>query len=166
MIFGSDGCDRMQISSSHRELVTPSNPGEQASSPRFCPPWSHPSFSSSMSQSTPVVPASVSQEPPIYTECAPLIWLDLTVQGRWLEVSRRCRLAQEAVPITPHLYASLHKVSCLVASRISEPEGQRQLSECFSKWDGISGLLLYTTTLMIKIYSGTSPTFRIQANGI
>jgi hypothetical protein len=67
-------------------------------------------------------------------------------------------LAHEAVPITVELYAALHKVSGLVASRIAEPEGLRQLSESSSQWDGLSGLLLYVTSLIFNIHHGMFPT--------
>lgn len=116
------------------------------------------SISLSMSQPLPTDQVSGSQEPPIYTETPPLIWIDVGVSGRWIEGLRRCPYAQEAVPITPHFYASLHKVSRLVATRLTEPDGLRQLSESSSKWDGLSGLLLYVTTLIFKIHHGMSLT--------
>jgi hypothetical protein len=104
-------------------------------------------------------PVSGSQEqPPIYTASEPLIWLDLSVPGRWIEERRRAPFAHEAVPITVELYAALHKVSGLVASRIAEPEGLRQLSESASQWDGLSGLLLYVTSLIFSIHHGMFPT--------
>ena len=108
-------------------------------------------------------PVSDSQEhPPIYAASEPLIRLDLSVPGRWIEEHRRAPLAHEAVPITVELYAALHKVSGLVASRIAEPEGLRQLSESASQWDGLSGLLLYVTSLIFSIHHGLFPTHRCE----
>jgi hypothetical protein len=81
--------------------------------------------------------------------------MDLSIGGRRIGKYRHCRDACEAVPITPEFYASLHKVSCLVASRLTTPEGLRNRSESQSMWDGLSGLLLYVTTLLVKIHNGT-----------
>src|SRR5271170_7155512 len=97
------------------------------------------------------------QQPPIYTAGEPLIWLYLSVPGRWIEERRRAPFAHEAVPITLELYASLHKVSGLVASRIAGPDGLRQLSESGSQWNGLSGLLLYVTSLIFSIHHGMFP---------
>ena len=95
-----------------------------------------------------------SQDPPIYTEGAPLIWLNFGVPGRFIEVCPLYHIGKATIPITPKLYASLHKVNCLVANRISEPDGLRQLSESIGEWAGLSGLLLYTTTIIIRINEG------------
>ena len=92
-----------------------------------------------------------SQEPPVYNESAPLIWIDLSIQGRWLKGHAWSGYVYETVPINPHLYAALHKVTCLVASRLAEPDGQQGLSESNTKWDRLSGLLLYVTSFIFEI---------------
>jgi len=101
--------------------------------------------------------AGSQERSPIYTETAPLIWLDLSVPGRWITELQRAPSAYEPVPITVELYASLHKVSGLVASRIAEPDGLRQLSQSPSHWDGLSGLLLYVILLISRIHHGIVP---------
>ena len=98
----------------------------------------------------------ISQEPPVYTENAPLIWIDLSIQGRWFKHLPWSGYADETVPISPQLYAALHKVSCLVASRLAEPDVQQGLSESNDKWDGLSSLLLYVTSFIFNINHGTS----------
>lgn len=113
-----------------------------------------------MSQILPADNESASQEPPVYTECAPLIWIDLDIQGRWFK-DLPWRYADETVPISPHLYAALHKVSCLVASRLAEPDGQRGLSESNAKWDDLSGLLLYVTSFIFNINHGKPFSLRL-----
>src|SRR5436190_6129694 len=119
------------------------------------------SLEASMSQVLPADNDFTSQEPPVYTECAPLIWVELSIQGRWFKDLPWSGYIYETVPISLQLYAALHKVSCLVASRLAEPDGQQGLSESNTKWDGLSGLLLYVTSFIFKINHGISFSLRL-----
>jgi hypothetical protein len=128
----------------------------------------------SMSHVLPADNDFTSQEPPVYTEAAPLIWIDLSIQGRYFKNLPWSGYVYEAIPISPQLYAALHKVSCLVASRLAEPDDQQGLSDPSVKWDRLSSLLLYVTSFLFKINHGIniflSPTladahFRLDYEG-
>jgi hypothetical protein len=108
-------------------------------------------ISPSMSQTLPPEQESASHEPPIYTEGPPLIWIELSGPERWIEGIPWAPHTVETVPISLRLYAALHKVSCLVATYLTKPDGQRLLAEPGSRSKGLSGLLLYLTTLIFKI---------------
>lgn len=119
----------------------------------------------SQTLATDQVPGS-RESPPVYTAGEPLIWLYLRVPGRWFEERRQAPFAHEAVPIPPELYASLHKVSGLVAGRIAELDGLRQLSESDSQLGGLSGLLLYVTSLIFNIHHGMFPALSAELMGL
>jgi len=92
-----------------------------------------------------------SEEPPVYTKCAPLIWLDLSICGRWLK-GVNWRRAEEAIPISTSLYAALYKVSCLAGSRLGKPDDELFRSE--QKWDELTGLLRYVLSFIDDINHG------------
>ena len=122
--------------------------------PSSVAPQMHHRGITSMSHVLPADNDFTSQQPPVYTEAAPLIWIDLSIQGRWFERPSLERLCYETVPISPQLYAALHKVSGLVANRLAEPDDQQGLSDSSVKWDGLSSLLLYVTSFLFKINHG------------
>jgi hypothetical protein len=116
-----------------------------------------------MSQMPPAVSNLDFQEhrAPIYTESAPLIWLELSIAGRHFPYPT-CLLWRfdiEVVPVTPSLYAALHKVNCLVASRLAEPDAE--LSSCKAKWDELAALLEYVTCFMLCIQNSMLFSLRI-----
>ena len=66
-----------------------------------------------------------------------------------LPVNLLWRFGIEVLPVTPSLYAALHKVNCLVASRLAEPDAE--FSSCKAKWDELAALLEYVTYFMVCI---------------
>jgi hypothetical protein len=91
------------------------------------------------------------EEPPVYTEFAPLLWVDLSIWGRHLK-DIPWTIAHEAVPISTSFYVALYKVSCLAGSRLAKPDDELFRSE--EKQKEVSGLLEYVLTFIHHINEG------------
>ena len=99
-------------------------------------------------------------ESPIYTEGNPLVWVDISVLERRIdefEQVGRLRgsvLIKDTLPLSVELYAALNKVSCLVADKLAH---SIEVSVLQSRFNGLSGLLIFITNLLTSINYGNSP---------
>ena len=89
-----------------------------------------------------------------------LITLDFSVLGRWINKFRQYRFTNKPCPSLPRFTLPCTKLVVSLTSHLTTPEGQRNQSWSPSMWDGLSGVLPYVTTLLIKIHNGTFQTFQ------
>jgi hypothetical protein len=100
------------------------------------------------------------QKSPIYTEGNPLAWVNISVLERRIdefELVGRLRgsvLIKDMLPLSLELYAALNKVSCLVADKLAY---STEVSVLESRFNGLSGLLIFITSLISSINYGNSP---------
>ena len=101
------------------------------------------------------------QESPIYTEGSPLVWVEISVLERRIDEfeqignGRRLRgteLLRDMLPLSLELYAALNKVSCLIAKKLAN---STEIPVFQSRFNGLSGLLIFITDLLTSINYGT-----------
>ena len=100
---------------------------------------------------------------PIYTEGNPLAWVNISVLERQIdefELVGRLRgsvLIKDTLPLSLELYVALNKVSCLIADKLAYSTESTEVLILDSRFNGLSGLLIFITCLISSINYGNSP---------